>query len=795
MSKLAWKDRGRRLALGVVLAAALWIFISVVHRHYPVQHWLFWHYAGYWLGTVAFLAAALSFGDLIVRQLLGRAGTGALLERLALALPLGVLGMGLLMFLAGLLRLYGPVLFFLLPAVGLATGARGLVRFLRRARRHLRARRKPPSVWTWLAIAMGCLALLMVYIPVLTPENVQFDSRWKHMGLAEQFAAWGGVRRFPEGYVFSSRSHFSSFLYAWGFLIPNSRLFDRMLLSAHLEFGIFVWTTVVGIPAMVRRLIPRAPASWIWVVRFAFPGVFLYDSSVSGGADHIGAMWCVPLLLLGFAVLRAPTLRRGAALGVAVAGAVLVKETVALMLAPLPCTLAVVAALRALVQKLRGRATSTERWWVAPVAVVCATLVVSSPYWLKNLIWYGDPLYPVLHKYFASRPWLEDSDYFYRHGYIEFQMWRPERSLDGVLETLKALFTFSFVPNDWKQFHGTVPVFGSLFTLLCGCLLFLKGTRKVWVVVVWSYFAIFVWYWVHHQDRYLQAVLPLMAASTAAMLVLVWRAGRYLVRGLLSLLVALQVVWGGDVYFIATHAMVGSPLKAVADLMQTGYKRNYVGRFRVQANWLELRKALPEGSRVVLHEQHSYLGIGRDVINDFPTWQFGLSYGLYQSPKETWSVLTEMGATHVVWRPGVSVGFDTIAGDLAFFEFAMSDTVDQKNVAGFRVGRIAADPPPPGRGATAPVLVVGCPRGAPSGLFQLSDLRVFPFGPKRDVFPAPRKTAAEPYSLAPEATFAVIQLGCRRGAQGELPGFQRAAKRTGQHGAHSYELWLRPRER
>ena len=791
-------DRFRRAALGALLVAGFGFFLREVHQHYPIQRWLFWHYAGYWLGTFAFIAAALSLGHFLVGMLLGRAGSGALLERLALALPLGVLALGLLLFVGGALRLYGPIFFFALPALSIALGGPGLLRWARRVRRHWTARRRqapPTPLWTWFAIAAGCFGLLLVYIPVLTPENVQFDSRWKHMGLAEQFVTWGGIRRFPEGYVFSSRSHFSSLLYTWGFMVPNSRLFDRMLLSAHLEYGIFVWTTVVGIPAMVRRLVPRAPAATLWVVRFAFPGVFLYDSNVSGGADHIGAMWCAPLLLLGLAVLRRPTLRRGAALGFAVAGAVLVKETVAIMLAPVACGLAVAASLRELLAKLQGKVTLSRHWWAAPLATAATTLLLSSPYWLKNLVWYGDPLYPVLHKYFNSKPWLDDSLDFYVHGYLEFQMWRPERTLGGVVETLKALLSFSFVPNNWKQFHGAVPVFGSLFTLLSGSLFFLKNTRRLWLVVGWSYFAIFVWYWVHHQDRYLQAILPFLAASTAAMLILIWRSGQLILRGALSALIALQIVWGGDVFFIATHAMVRSPLKAVADLMQSGFKRNYTQRFTMQHRQQELRRALPKGARVVLHEQHDYLGIGRDVINDWPTWQFGLSYGLHKSPRETWSILRGMGATHVVWRPDFSVGFDTIAGDLAFFEFAENHTTHQKRVGGFALGTISSTPPPQKPRAGAWALVVGCPKGAPSGLYHLADLRVLPFGPKKDVFPPPRITATNPLTLASKADFAVVQLGCKRTATQNFEGFIRVAKRARQQGSRAYELWLRPRKK
>jgi len=87
-----------------------------------------------------------------------------------------------------------------------------------------------------LAIGFGFVALLAVYFLILSPENVQFDSRWKHLALAEDYVAYGGIRPLREGWVFDSRPHFTSYLFSWAFLLPKSRLFDRMVLSAHLEF-------------------------------------------------------------------------------------------------------------------------------------------------------------------------------------------------------------------------------------------------------------------------------------------------------------------------------------------------------------------------------------------------------------------------------------------------------------------------------------------------------------------------------------------------------------------------------
>ena len=64
--------------------------------------------------------------------------------------------------------------------------------------------------------------------------------------------------------------------------------------------------------------------------------------------------------------------------------------------------------------------------------------------------------------------------------------------------------------------------------------------------------------------------MPWMAVVTAALIIRVWRTG-YASRLMLAALIATQLVIGGDVYFLQTHAMTRSPIKRVNDLLSAGY--------------------------------------------------------------------------------------------------------------------------------------------------------------------------------------------------------------------------------
>src|SRR5678816_1599345 len=259
-----------------MLLGALGVFASVLNKSYAIEEWLFWHYASYWVACAVWLAGVLGVGRLTVTR-----GFGLRLplhEATVLALAVGLFAFELVMLLLGMAHGFQMPAFFLVPFLFLAGGAPSLRELWRGWRGVFRRQRPPLGVVGLAAIGFGLIVFAMIYFAMLSPENVQFDSRWKHMSLAEDWVAWGGLRRKDEGWLFAARPHITSLLYSWAFLLPGARLFDKMLLCAHLELVIFLATTLIGIPALVRRLVPKADPRVVWVARFLFPGVLLYDS-------------------------------------------------------------------------------------------------------------------------------------------------------------------------------------------------------------------------------------------------------------------------------------------------------------------------------------------------------------------------------------------------------------------------------------------------------------------------------------------------------------------------------------
>ena len=717
----------QRAAIPVALAAAIVVFAAVVGRHERFADWLFFRYAGYGALSLLFAAACFSSGHVVVLWIRG-GRVLPLFEHVAVSFAAGLYVFFLGSMLGGLLGLYGSAFFVALPLALVASGGRRAVRYVRRAARHLggawrRSRRPPP--WALAVHAFGLLGLALIYFAILTPDNTAFDARWYHLGIAEQYTAQGVVRRFPEGWFHGAEPQLASFLYAWAFLLPRGSLFDRIELAAHLEFTIFA-IALIGIPAIVRLVVRPAVARglyrYAWVVRLLFPGVLLYDSSLSLGADHVAAAFAAPIFVLLVRAWRDLAPRDCAILALAIAGAVLTKYSAGLILA-VPAILAVVgrAVARALGEARGPRSSERLRAvWAGPLAALAAGVVLTSPHWLKNALWYGDPVYPVLHRFFHPRPWTADTSARFDIGYAA-TMWPAEHSLRGVAETLAALFTFSLTPHDFEPFHGETPVFGSLFSLTLLALPLLRPSRRLWGLYAIAHAGVLIWFWVHHLDRYLQAAMPWMAAGTAAALGLAWRAGRAARVGV-GVLVALQIVWGADVYFMPGHAFVGVPARTSIDLLSHRSGEATRDRWVFHDNLVAVGRALPPASKLLIHEFHPRLGLEAAAVTDCPYHQGGISYRETPTPREVYDQLSGFGVTHLAYRAGQAREPDTLAGEIVFANFVTRYTGPPRAIEGWWLAAMPGRAPEPGH-APDPVLVLTCGRGLAPGLYRLADSR------------------------------------------------------------------------
>jgi hypothetical protein len=693
-------------------------FGILLNSHYSIERWLFWKYAKVTLCAVFWLISCVVAGAAIVERLTPGL---EIRERLIQSVACGVFAFYILHFLGGILGLFGPTWSIALPSVMLVLGA---VASRPQLREILQNRRLLPKLslggdayWQVPVFVFGVLCVGWIYISILSPRNIAFDALWYHLGLGQGWAADGAILRSQEGWLYEGLPNMAAVLYSWGFLLPGFDLFETTALAAHIELLLFL-VTLASIPVLTEWLLPGTRASLAWVAAFLFPSVFIYDAGLHTGNDHIAAFWAIPIFL---ALRRAWTRldwRNMTLLALCAAGALMTKyQAISLVVGPV---LFVLGRLAYLAAKRRDDAS----WLVGTLVALVAGIAFTSPLWAKNWIWYGDPFFPALHKYLEVRPWNEDMPALMEAN-LKLQVRRPRGPLgERLIETIWNGIRFSFTSFTHGRFHGKLPYFGSLFTLSALWLPFLRNTKRTWALFLATQLGVFAWYNFSHVERYLQLLVPWMAAVVVAALVLAWRLG-WFARVPLVALVLLQVVWGGDAPFIRSHAMARElPMVHSARLIESGYKRNWKLRERVFDPLQRIGEALPPQSTVALHELNPRLGLSARVITDMPRLQTLIRYGLMGSAQEFYDLYRELGVTHIVWRDKHSYGFDTLAGDLRFFDFVTNGVTRKSKAGGWVYGPMPSQRPEVD--SSDVVLYAGCESTFQPGLFRLRDMNVLP---------------------------------------------------------------------
>jgi hypothetical protein len=328
-------------------------------------------------------------------------------------------------------------------------------------------------------------------------------------------------------------------------------------------------------------------------------------------------------------------------------------------------------------------------------------------------------------------------------------------NLDGLRAAGEAMFSFSFVPHNWEGFYGRWLVFGSLFSLTLPCLRFVRGAcgRVAWLYAL-SLSAVFIWFMFSHWDRYLVAVVPWMAAATAVMFVLIARSA-FAARAGMILLVALQVIWAGDIPFIRTHNQINeSPFRRVALFLASAYERQ-PHRLDVYEPLSTIGRAIPKGATVLARDNIMILGLDRNWVSDLH--QLAFNYARLGSPAAIHDELVHLGVTHVLW-PTWSIGRDSLAEDLAFYNYVLNYGVGRQAVGG---QTFVALPPtrPTATESDYNVALHGC--GAPyqTGWYLLSQLTLPVLNPGPPPIPIDSVVTAD----VARADFVVVDAHCNPG--------------------------------
>lgn len=678
------------LAIALVVATSaggLFVYARTAHGQYPVGDWLAWPLLTIWGYTALCNLAWFSSGSWVVRRGLGLRELPTL-EGAVLGTAVGAVVFTELMYLAGALGLYGPWCSLGL-ALGLsAAGAPELRRWWRRWREESAAA-APASVSVLLLWALGGALTLLLYLGALTPDSVNYDAAWCHLTAPQDYARAGRMVAFPGDYN-KNVPQLATLLRTWVFSVPGlPHPALRWMLALHQEFSLVLWT-LAGVAAATRFMVKDQTLRGSWVAFYLFPAIFVYDNNLGGALDHVAAFFSLPGLVAAGRLLQEPRWQRAVPLAVCMAGGFLAKYQALYWILPLLGVMG--CGWGVALYRLRRSPVSLARkrralGWL-PLWIGGAFALLVMPHFLRAWVFYNNPVYPFAQDLFpGTRPQVEGAAYLFSHMFVD-QNWVPQGTwLRRLGHAVKLAFTFSLYPH--YSFAKDLPVFGSLFTLLLPALLFVRERRHVLLGASVGLGALVLWGLTYNVDRNLQVFLPILVATTAALLVGILRLGRF-ARLAIAPLVIFQAIWGADALFFSSQGRLEDAL----ELITSGYRGQAKTRFDgYRPSYVAVGKALPPDAKVLLHMSHSSLGVDRELVLDWAGFQGLISYADVHNAREVHELYLRHGISHLLYAPAER--FDaSIQGEVVFQAFVRGLGPPMLTTGSLRLHRLPEASPP-----------------------------------------------------------------------------------------------------
>ena len=472
------REQVRAAVVAVLCLAGVTTYVVVVKDLYPPRQWLFWRLLLLWGWSAYFQIACLSLGHLILTRVLTMASLPTL-EKLVASMALGVVAFTIAMYAGGAVGFYRAWFAIALPIAMFVPGAPALWRLIESSRERMSS--TPPArlgPWATAAIVGGVLCLAVVYLQCMTPSALNYDSRWYHLPIAEDYAREGRIVPFLADYN-KAYPQLTSLIFTWDWLLPGLNFGLRCALALHSEFFLFVWT-LAGIGAVVAWLVDRARVPGSWAAFFLFPIIFVNDSNIGGSADHVVAFFTPPLFLAAVRAIEDLSPRRCALVGAVAAGAVLTKYQALYMLVPVAAIIG--GAWLAVVRRHRRDGTGAaqpdagvdgSRLWLGPATLLAVGAALTLPHFLKNWIYYRNPFFPFAVGTFKGTTPSQPDSALLIPGLFHNDSCIPRGTAAEMLRTTwDNIHTFFF-----RQPYA----FGLIFPLILPLVPFVRGGRRLWI--------------------------------------------------------------------------------------------------------------------------------------------------------------------------------------------------------------------------------------------------------------------------------------------------------------------------
>ncbi|HXS15891.1 MAG TPA: hypothetical protein VN764_01810, partial [Polyangiaceae bacterium] len=190
--------RSATLACVSLLGSALYLHHQ--NQVYPLKDWLFVQLAQLFAWSAYLHAACVASGFALVSRVLGIKSL-PVKERLVTSMGVGLVLFVLAMYALGAMGLFTSAAAVVLPGALLVAATPTL---LSEWRAHRAAQPTRSSVdtpfWLRAATILGIACLGILYLQSMTPEALNYDSRWYHLTVGEDYAREGRIVPFFADY-------------------------------------------------------------------------------------------------------------------------------------------------------------------------------------------------------------------------------------------------------------------------------------------------------------------------------------------------------------------------------------------------------------------------------------------------------------------------------------------------------------------------------------------------------------------------------------------------------------------
>jgi len=407
---------------------------------------------------------------------------------------------------AGMLSRIAAVLLLTLCVGGAAAEFVNFVlRFRGHGGPHLLAAWKDAG-WREGALAAGIALCLLVYLAGALLPPLSYDALEYHLGAPHMYIQEGRTYRIP-GNVYSEFPFNTEMLYTYALLLRPDGIVAKLF---HYAFGLLAAGGLISLGISVKRPIAGLGAALLFL---ASP--ITARLAISADIDLAVAFFAVCALVAIHLWLEERS-RSTLALAGAFVGTALGCKYIAIVVTAVPAAAAVAVA--------SFMPRETEGFVFSPVRVrdavrnvlilAAVSLVLLSPWLVKNLLVNGNPFFPLLYETFGGRHWSLEEFRLFRAAHAPTLPGRLDHVFDGFGRGKGFERFAAFVKDLWRALTN-----GSIVATLLFVPLGRKHLRRVPILYASAVFA-FIGYlgWLlftNQVDRFLTPLFPAIALPLA----------------------------------------------------------------------------------------------------------------------------------------------------------------------------------------------------------------------------------------------------------------------------------------